>query len=86
MRFCFSVVVAFALVNFAAAASLPRAEAAAEGSTETEALVARSGNQYIGGVCLQDSECSSNCCGFSTGKCTSPFVALSSGGCGYGSD
>ncbi|KAM5543696.1 hypothetical protein V8D89_002313 [Ganoderma adspersum] len=79
----FSVIIALALINCAAATYVPRAEA--EGSSETEALVARHGHQYTGGACSHDSECASNCCGFNTGKCAGPFVALlKDGGCGHG--
>jgi hypothetical protein len=38
--------------------------------------------------CTSDSECQQDCCGFSSGKCTGPDVAQSSGsgGCGHGAE
>ncbi|PIL27731.1 hypothetical protein GSI_10884 [Ganoderma sinense ZZ0214-1] len=78
----FSVIVfALALVNFAAAAALPRAEA--EESTEIETLVAR-GKQDIGGLCSGDSECITGCCDFRMGECASHTIASKFGGCGFG--
>ncbi|KAJ7724893.1 hypothetical protein B0H16DRAFT_1895324 [Mycena metata] len=46
---------------------------------------ARSGTQFITGPCSSDADCASGCCGFKTGKCAGPFVALiADGGCGHG--
>ncbi|KAI1797969.1 hypothetical protein LXA43DRAFT_485 [Ganoderma leucocontextum] len=86
----FSVIVAIALVNFAAARYIPRVEPDSEFVTEpietnTGSLVARSGTVHNGGRCSRDSDCASACCGFSTGKCAGAVVAqLLDGGCGHG--
>jgi hypothetical protein len=44
------------------------------------------GNQFITGACAVDSDCAQGCCGFNTGKCAGPVIALErDGGCGFGS-
>ncbi|KAH8833169.1 hypothetical protein DL96DRAFT_1457952 [Flagelloscypha sp. PMI_526] len=43
------------------------------------------GSQFITGPCTSDSDCAAGCCGFNTGKCAGPIVALQrDGGCGFG--
>jgi hypothetical protein len=43
------------------------------------------GNQFITGACTNDKDCAAGCCGFNTGKCAGPVVALGrDGGCGRG--
>lgn len=47
--------------------------------------VSAQGTQFITGNCSTDAECASACCGFNSGKCSSPFVAQErDGGCGFG--
>ncbi|PIL27778.1 hypothetical protein GSI_10931 [Ganoderma sinense ZZ0214-1] len=85
----FSVIVALALVNFAAAAYVPRADAgAAEFARDVEtnfaSLEARA-TKHIGAHCSSDSQCASKCCGFKSGKCASASSAKKhDGGCGHG--
>ncbi|KAJ7271234.1 hypothetical protein C8J57DRAFT_1226806 [Mycena rebaudengoi] len=44
------------------------------------------GNQFTTGACAVDSDCAQGCCGFNTGKCAGPVIALErDGGCGFGS-
>ncbi|KAJ6475649.1 hypothetical protein DFH09DRAFT_1109163 [Mycena vulgaris] len=44
------------------------------------------GTQFVTGPCGSDAECAQGCCGFNTGKCAGPVVALTrDGGCGFGS-
>jgi len=48
-------------------------------------LSSRAGTQFITGPCKSDSDCASGCCGFNTGKCAGPIIALQrDGGCGFG--
>ncbi|EPE35238.1 hypothetical protein GLAREA_10935 [Glarea lozoyensis ATCC 20868] len=43
------------------------------------------GTQFITGPCNVDADCAAGCCGFNTGKCAGPVVALGrDGGCGRG--
>ncbi|KAJ7126408.1 hypothetical protein C8R43DRAFT_706029 [Mycena crocata] len=50
------------------------------------APAAPKGTQFITGPCGSDAECEQGCCGFNTGKCAGPVVALTrDGGCGFGS-
>ena len=43
------------------------------------------GTQFITGPCTSDADCAAGCCGFNTGKCAGPVVALGrDGGCGRG--
>lgn len=43
------------------------------------------GSQFITGPCKKDSDCAAGCCGFNTGKCAGPIIALQrDGGCGFG--
>jgi hypothetical protein len=43
------------------------------------------GTQFITGVCANDGECASGCCGFKSGKCAGPVIAQErDGGCGFG--
>ncbi|KAM5541739.1 hypothetical protein V8D89_004468 [Ganoderma adspersum] len=89
----FSVIVAIALVNFAAAAYVPRADSDADAGfvtdtdveTNAASLAARRGTVPIGQHCSSDSQCASACCGFKTAKCAGAIVAqLLDGGCGHG--
>nr|VWP00482.1 High affinity iron permease 1 [Ganoderma boninense] len=85
----FSAIVAFALINFAAAAYVPRVDVDAELTHDVEtnvgSLAARGGRALIGQRCNSDAQCSSACCGFKTGKCAGAIVAqLADGGCGHG--
>ncbi|KAJ7172803.1 hypothetical protein C8R43DRAFT_1102697 [Mycena crocata] len=44
------------------------------------------GTQFVTGPCATDSDCAEGCCGFNTGKCAGPVIALTrDGGCGFGS-
>ncbi|KAH9941088.1 uncharacterized protein BXZ73DRAFT_98297 [Epithele typhae] len=66
----FSVIIALALVNIAAASFIPRVPA---------------GTQFITGPCSSDADCASSCCGFKSGKCAGPVIAQErDGGCGFG--
>ncbi|KAF2761147.1 hypothetical protein EJ05DRAFT_473692 [Pseudovirgaria hyperparasitica] len=48
--------------------------------------VAGQGTQFITGPCTSDADCAAGCCGFNTGKCAGPVIALErDGGCGFGS-
>ncbi|KAJ6492972.1 hypothetical protein DFH09DRAFT_1265673 [Mycena vulgaris] len=50
------------------------------------AAVIPRGNQFTTGPCASDSDCAEGCCGFTTGKCAGPVIALTrDGGCGFGS-
>ncbi|RMZ81071.1 hypothetical protein DV738_g2357, partial [Chaetothyriales sp. CBS 135597] len=43
------------------------------------------GTQFITGPCDTDADCASGCCGFNSGKCAGPIIALTrDGGCGHG--
>ncbi|EEB93293.1 hypothetical protein MPER_08074, partial [Moniliophthora perniciosa FA553] len=43
------------------------------------------GSVFITQACIADSECDSNCCGFTSGKCAGRLVAQTrDGGCGFG--
>ncbi|KAL5344666.1 hypothetical protein ACLOAV_010358 [Pseudogymnoascus australis] len=51
------------------------------------ALAAAQGTQFITGPCTSDADCASGCCGFNTGKCAGPVIALErDGGCGFGGE
>ncbi|KAI0707537.1 hypothetical protein C8T65DRAFT_650846 [Cerioporus squamosus] len=66
----FTVIIALALVNIAAATYVPRAPA---------------GTQFITGPCGSDADCASGCCGFNSGKCAGAIIAQErDGGCGFG--
>jgi hypothetical protein len=40
---------------------------------------------FITDSCTSDNDCFSDCCGFNTGKCAGPIIALErDGGCGFG--
>ncbi len=40
---------------------------------------------FITDTCKSDNDCQSDCCGFTTGKCAGPIIALErDGGCGFG--
>jgi LysM repeat protein len=42
-------------------------------------------SQFITGPCINDTECASDCCAFTTGKCAGAVIAQSrDGGCGFG--
>jgi hypothetical protein len=44
------------------------------------------GTQFVTGPCTSDADCQQGCCGFKTGKCAGPVIALTrDGGCGFGS-
>lgn len=44
-----------------------------------------SGTQFITGICTNDGDCASGCCGFTSGKCAGAIIALErDGGCGFG--
>ncbi|CAG8981993.1 hypothetical protein HYALB_00004860 [Hymenoscyphus albidus] len=46
---------------------------------------AAKGTQFITGPCTSDADCAAGCCGFNTGKCAGPIIALQrDGGCGFG--
>ncbi|OAL49190.1 hypothetical protein IQ07DRAFT_72602 [Pyrenochaeta sp. DS3sAY3a] len=48
-------------------------------------FAAAQGTQFITGPCTSDADCAAGCCGFNTGKCAGPIVALErDGGCGFG--
>jgi len=65
--------------NGAAAPAAPGTPAPATGSGKP------AGTQFITGVCANDGECASKCCGFKSGKCAGPIVAQErDGGCGFG--
>ncbi|KAK3319149.1 hypothetical protein B0H66DRAFT_558879 [Apodospora peruviana] len=43
------------------------------------------GTQFLTGPCTSDADCSSGCCGFTSGKCAGAIVAQErDGGCGFG--
>ncbi|KAJ8094409.1 hypothetical protein AAF712_005778 [Marasmius tenuissimus] len=66
----FFLVFALLAINLASAAVVPRQEA---------------GKQFITGPCQSDADCASGCCGFNSGKCAGPVIALErDGGCGHG--
>ncbi|KAJ6479499.1 hypothetical protein C8R47DRAFT_1198196 [Mycena vitilis] len=70
-----------------AVAGLEHGAEAALGLRTVADNVGRAAKKPLLATCAVDSQCQTGCCGFSTGRCTSPFVALinGSGGCGRGS-
>ncbi|KAL0572456.1 hypothetical protein V5O48_009510, partial [Marasmius crinis-equi] len=43
------------------------------------------GTQFITGLCANNTECNSDCCGFNTEKCASAIIVLEcDSGCGFG--
>ena len=47
-------------------------------------LTAGAGTQFITGVCKNDADCASGCCGFTSGKCEGAIVSQERQGCGFG--
>ncbi|PGH23748.1 hypothetical protein AJ80_02178 [Polytolypa hystricis UAMH7299] len=57
----------------------------ANNANNNAAVVTAPGTQFITGACTSDADCASGCCGFNSGKCAGPVVALErDGGCGFG--
>ncbi|RMD44812.1 hypothetical protein DV735_g267, partial [Chaetothyriales sp. CBS 134920] len=75
----------FTVSGAAAAAATTLAVGGASSSTATTSASPAQGTQFITGTCNADADCASGCCGFNSGKCAGPIIALTrDGGCGHG--
>ncbi|KAJ7498556.1 hypothetical protein FB451DRAFT_1334253 [Mycena latifolia] len=78
---------AIALGQFpGAVAAFQATQGGAAQNNAAAAPAAPKGTQFITGACTSDADCAAGCCGFTSGKCAGPVIALTrDGGCGFGS-